>query len=1204
MLALILVLVLLLVAWGGVIALELPLWIGAVATALVLVVYGGALAYGRYRARKAAREIERSLASQAEQFAQGTRPDEQAQIRALQEELDRAVDALKQSKLARGRQGALYALPWYVIIGPPGAGKSTALRASGLKFPHLGSGGGIKGVGGTRNCDWWLTNEAVLLDTAGRYATEDDDREEWLAFLDMLKRTRPRSPINGLLVAVSATEVGGGSDGELEILGRRIRERIDEVMQRLGMVVPVYVLFTKCDLIPGFIETFQDLRKGERDQVWGFTVPLGERSSEAESHFERHFTRLVQVVERRAVGLMGQQRSTEQRASIHEFGQQLEALGPRMGRLLGEVFVENIYTESPVLRGVYFTSGTQEGSPVDRVMSAMAAAFGLAPQTRPRPRVAEARSYFLGDLFRSVVFADQHLAARSEKEVRRLQWLRLGVAALLVLVAVGVGGLPIASYLRNKRLVSSTEQAVRGVAEFRAHKAAGPVPFEVLEPVRVRLAELQRWQQHGAPWSYGFGLYQGQVLLPRVQDFYTSTLRGVLLEPIVQGLHGEIEGIVKDNETLGARPTVDDHARLYAALRAYLLLTGPKEPGQPELNEGLQKELGKVLVDAWMRSTKDAAPARRSAMATHVGAYLQLLAADSKLGFARNAGLVRRARDVLDRVPTTQLAVDRVVAEVDALGWDLSLDKLLGASGLPVSGTGRVRGAFTRRAWDEYLKDLFAAVPEELLGDPWVLQASSKGDGGDTVQARLCKLRTEYFSRYIDQWKRFLGAVRVEEPAENVRAVTVLQDLTRGQPPPLERLMRTVAYNVDLTEKEKKKDNPKAEEGESPQSVLERIRGRLKDSPVGSLLGGDGDPCAEGNFIRDADVRNALRGFYGFGAVDEGVGGGDGGGQLTSIQIYQEQLAYVRDALQTYMDDPTSAEPLLARLQGARTRVRGLIETQEVGWRPRFDALLWPAINGASSSSTSALAGEKGGQWCTSVVLPFERTLRGKYPFVSGGQDASLADVAEFYRAGSGVLWAFYDSALKRDVPRVGDRYQPRGGASVGSMYNADLVGFLERSQLISSVMFPPRAEQPQVDFEVRVRPSPGIASILLTIDGQEVDFHNGPEKWVRIRWPGTQGKPGVVMRVRGATVDERVYGKGEWGLFRFLDAARISAVPGERFFTGTWTLNTQNRVRVDFRPARAQNPFVHKGRFLGAFRGERALAPRVIATGGPSCAP
>ena len=89
---------------------------------------------------------------------------------------DKMKDAVATLKSASGKKkDYLYDLPWYLLIGPPGSGKTTALINSGLKFPLLrgATPAAIAGVGGTRYCDWWFSEEAVLIDTAGRYTTQD-----------------------------------------------------------------------------------------------------------------------------------------------------------------------------------------------------------------------------------------------------------------------------------------------------------------------------------------------------------------------------------------------------------------------------------------------------------------------------------------------------------------------------------------------------------------------------------------------------------------------------------------------------------------------------------------------------------------------------------------------------------------------------------------------------------------------------------------------------------------------------------------------------------------------------------------------------------------------------------------------------------------------------------------------------------------------
>ena len=192
-------------------------------------------------------------------------------------------EAIATLKRTGKRRNFLYELPWYIIIGPPGAGKTTALVNSGLKFPLAGSGEAqpVSGVGGTRYCDWWFTEEAVIIDTAGRYTTQDsdsdNDKKSWLAFLTLLKRHRGRQPINGVILAISLSDLMTLNAQAIAAHAIEIRNRLQELHDELGVEFPVYLLFTKADLVVGFMEYFATADEDIGAGVWGATFQVASR---------------------------------------------------------------------------------------------------------------------------------------------------------------------------------------------------------------------------------------------------------------------------------------------------------------------------------------------------------------------------------------------------------------------------------------------------------------------------------------------------------------------------------------------------------------------------------------------------------------------------------------------------------------------------------------------------------------------------------------------------------------------------------------------------------------------------------------------------------------------------------------------------------------------------------------------------------------
>jgi hypothetical protein len=344
---------------------------------------------------------------------------------------------------------SVYRLPWYLVVGEPGSGKSRMIERSGVPGPTRLKDP-VEGAGGTINMNWWFRNEAVLLDTAGRLMMPEvatAESPEWDNFLQLLDGYRPHCPVNGLFLVIPADTLVTDTAERLDGKARQIAQQFDRIQTALGIRFPVYVVITKCDKINGFRHFFEGMNQPEEQaQMIGWSNPAPLDEPFQPELVEKHLTGVRERLVKRRLKLLEDPinrvdpsgRRLDEVDSLYLFPDNLASLGTRLRRYLEAIFVAGEWSSMPLfLRGIYFTSALQKGGVVDKALSDalgvdVAAALGEDKQSET--------PYFLRDLFMEKSFKEKGLVTRASnvdrlKRRRKVVLLATGFAAAIALGA-------------------------------------------------------------------------------------------------------------------------------------------------------------------------------------------------------------------------------------------------------------------------------------------------------------------------------------------------------------------------------------------------------------------------------------------------------------------------------------------------------------------------------------------------------------------------------------------------------------------------------------------------------------------------------------------------------------------------------------------------------------------------------------------------
>jgi type VI secretion system protein ImpL len=1045
---------------------------------------------------------------------------------ALQDKLTTALALLKR---ARGTAGYLYEQPWYVIIGPPGAGKTTALLNAGLRFPlatEMGQGA-VAGVGGTRLCDWWFTEDAVLIDTAGRYTTQDSDavvdRAGWGAFLDLLKRTRPLQPLNGVIVAIALSEIGAASRDERLAHARGVRRRLKELEERLAVRLPVYAVFTKADLVAGFTEFFDDLDREKRAQVWGATLPLAQGEGGSVGGFAPELRALIERLNARLFDRLQAERSPERRVLIAGFPAQIGTLEAPLAEFLHEAFGGSRLDPAPVLRGFYFTSGTQEGTPFDRLTGVLARSFGIDQRRAPTLRPAEGRSYFLTRLVKEVIFGEAMLVSEKPGAARQRLALRLGgfvLPAFALLVAVG---LMWRSDSDNRRQIDEMNTALAVYTKTAAGLPLDPVAdadlpriLPLLDQARALPHGYDRGKDDRFSWMQ-FGLSQSSKLAAGAHAVYRHALERVLLPRLIWRLEDQIRGAIE-------RPDY-----LYEATRVYLML-------------GAQENipLDRRFVGTWMSLDWEATypGAVMASDRDNLARHLHALFADRLPQILLDGALLASAQTALSRVPLARRVYSRIASSgaaqavppwrpADALGAAGAV--FMRASGKPL--TEGIPGFYTIDGFYKVLLPALGDATKQAASESWVLGSRFKLDPHSPEAQRLEREVIElYEDDYIKHWDAMLKDLSLVPLRNAEQAAQSLYILGSSPLSPIRNLLVSIARQLRLSQP------PPAPPAEAAKSAVEGLEKQLAPDPMTRLkpvLGTQSPgPPPEPPGKKVDDYYRALLEFVGTGPgapIDQAFKVIDGLHQQLAVHGTPALGAPAApaapvggDSVQLLRDEARSDPPPVNRwLEALAVSGNALIS----GRTRQQAAEAW----NAPGSGPASLC---------------QKAVNGRYPFVPGAPiDIPMDDFGRLFSPG-GLIDGFFNTQLRLYVDTSGDgSWKPRPADGVPApVAPADLAQF-QKAAVIRELFFAAGGNNPTVRFDITPVDLDDVATqVTLDIGGTAVIYAHGPQRATQITWPGQAATSSVrlVFDPPPTTGTRVLQASGAWALFRLFEQGTL----------------------------------------------------------------
>lgn len=1040
-------------------------------------------------------------------------------------------------------------VPLVLVLGPEGSTKTTAIVRSGLE-PDLLAGEIFRGqdVTPTTDANVWFSRKAVVVEAGGKLLGDDGAWARLVRHilperLGAVLGGRPQSP-RVAAVCFSCEELVKPGAGDAVVKSAAfLREKLSSFSQRLGVRLPVYVLFTKVDRIPHFAEYVRSFSEQEVREVLGSTLRLAPPGggSYAEREYQRlndAFDRLVRSLARKRLDLLVRDVDSDVQAGTYEFPRELRKIASVATQFLVELCRPSQLAVSPFLRGFYFSGvravmssdaplqpTADSGSPQ---MGATSVFGGQRPAPAAVPAMATPSSrkvpqwLFLNRLFQEVILHDR-VALGVPQTGSRLNILRRGLlsvaVALSFLLLLGF----LVSFVANWRLEHRVVNASLALTDVVSLEPELPTweTLRELEALRRPLERLGRYERSGVPFRLRWWLYTGDDLYPSARTFYSAKLENLMVGVARGRLLNSLRGLGDDvSET-------SEYDSAYATLKAYLMTT--THPQQMD-----SAFLSPILLDRWLNN-REIDEERRDLAAQQFAFYSGPLCRNQTCASEADMQVVERTRGFLAQFTGPERIYPVVLADAGRDLPSLQFNRLYPESVGYIAGTYEIPGVFTKDGWvamQAALENIasFLGAEDWVIGEQRVIEQNP-----DSLKRHI---RTRYISEYVQRWTDYVASSSVVQYRNLNDAVEKLEQLSGNQ----SLLLKVIQIVSDQTAVDTTFIGPAFQ-------------------PARAII-----PPDTTTLVLDAN-RQYVDGLVGLHEAMRAVAQASSANRAEEVATAQRQAGDARVAARQIAQNFS-------------------IEGQALNVGNRLENLLLQPIAQAEQRLRGLVARAQPGSGVPGRVRAFCQEfgqLWSLFPFnPSASAEASLDDVIDMFQPDEGTLARLIDNDLSDIVERRSGGVVAKPGASLTP--TEQFLEFLTRARGVSQALWSRGNDaDPTFEFFARFDATAAVPNIELRVDGLSGQYSRTQRAATGFTWNGPRaGVARLIGRLAGRDQPLLSF-DGQWALFRLFSQSenwqelrpgryRVPwqiAVPG-----GTASIEAQ----VDFQDAPIVNPEYFRG--------------------------